>query len=54
MTWMTGQSTPTAVFQMIEKSEVFDTPDSCAVLQRDFNVLEKWSDRQLIKFKKGN
>jgi len=39
---------------MIEKSEVFDTPDSCAVLQRDFNVLEKWSDRQLIKFKKGN
>ena len=39
---------------MIEKSEVFDTPDSCAVLQRDFNVLEKWSDRQPIKFKKGN
>lgn len=39
---------------MIEKSEVSDTPDSCAVLQRDFNVLEKWSDRQLIKFKKGS
>ena len=54
MTWMTGQSTPSAVFQMIEKSEVLDTPDSCAVLQRDLKKKKKWSDRQLIKFKKGN
>lgn len=53
MTWMMEQSTP-SVFQMIEKSEVSDTPDGCAILQRDFNRLKKWPDRQLMKFKKMN
>lgn len=32
---------------------VVDTPDDCAAVQRDLETLEKWADRDLIKFNTG-
>lgn len=32
---------------------VANIPDSCAVIQRDLNCLEKWSNKNLTKFNKG-
>jgi len=31
---------------------VADTPESCVAIQRDINSLEKWADRNLVKFSK--
>jgi len=33
---------------------VADRPEGRAAIQRDHNRLEKWADRDLIKFSKGN
>jgi len=30
-----------------------DTADSCAAIQKDIDILEKWSNKNLIKCKKG-
>lgn len=37
----------------IELGGVADEPDWCGAIQRDFNGLEKWVDKNLIKFDKG-
>ncbi|KAJ7413971.1 rna-directed dna polymerase from mobile element jockey-like [Pitangus sulphuratus] len=33
--------------------EVADRPEVCVATQRDLNGLEKWTDRNLMKFSKG-
>lgn len=39
----------------VEKLEgVTDAPNDCANVKRDLNRLEKWTDKNLMKFKKGN
>ena len=30
-----------------------DTPDGCATIQKDLNRMEKWTNRNLVKFNKG-
>ncbi|KAK4823609.1 hypothetical protein QYF61_004212 [Mycteria americana] len=37
----------------IKLGGMVDTPDSCTEIQRDLNRLEKWADRNLMKFNKG-
>ena len=31
---------------------VVDTPDGCAVIQRNLNCLVKWAERNIVKFNK--
>jgi len=46
-----GQSAPSASLQVIQKlTGVVDTSAVCATIQRDLNRLEKWADRNLMKF----
>lgn len=43
MAWMTGQSATSASLQINTKlQEVVGEPDSCTVLLRDLNTLDKW------------
>ena len=32
---------------------LFDTPDGCAAIQKNIDSLEKWANKNLIKYKKG-
>lgn len=36
----------------IKLGEVVDILESCAAIELDLNRLEKWADRNLLKFKK--
>lgn len=45
---MIGQRTPSASSQM---REAIDTIGGCAAVQRDLSRLEKWADKNLLKFK---
>lgn len=35
------------------QGRVVCAPEGCVATQRDLNNLEKWADRNLVKFKKG-
>lgn len=37
----------------LKLKRVADTPDSCAAIQKDLDGLEKWADRNPVKFNKG-
>ena len=51
---MMGQSAPSASLDIIQKlGEVIDKLYGCAVIQRDLDRLEKWADRNLMKYSKG-
>jgi len=36
-----------------DDTKLADTPEACATIQRDLIGLEKWADRNLIKFNMG-
>ena len=48
--WVMGQGIPSAGLQMTPNWEVADTAEGRAVTQKDLDRLEKWADRNLLKF----
>jgi len=53
MTWMMGESDPQQGCRLYKIEGVADTQDGCAAVKRDFVRLEKWADRNLMKFAEG-
>lgn len=49
---MMVQTAPSASLQRRREGEV-DAPVFCAIIQEDLSWLEKWDDRNLIKFNEG-
>ena len=49
MTWMMGQSAPSASLQMIQQRGVVDTPDDCAAVQRDLHWLAEWAGKAFTR-----
>lgn len=50
---MMGQNAPSTSLQVTKLGEVVDVADGHAAFQKDFNRLEKWAEKKLMKFKKG-
>ena len=50
MTWTRRQSAPSEDPKL---RGVVDRPEGHAAIQRDLNRLDKWADRNLVKFNKG-
>jgi len=54
MIWMVGYSTTFIKFADHTKLRgATDRPKGHAAIQRDLNRMEKWADRNFMKFKKG-
>ena len=50
MTWVLGQSAPSASSQTIRNWGAADTPDGCAASQMDLDRLENWTQTNPSKF----
>lgn len=48
-----GQSVPSSSLLMTKFGGMTDTPDCLAAIWGDLDRLEKWADRNLMKFSKG-
>ncbi|PKU43321.1 rna-directed dna polymerase from mobile element jockey-like [Limosa lapponica baueri] len=52
--WLVGAECSLSKFADYAKlGGVIDTPQDCAVIQKDLDKLEKWADRNLMQFNKG-
>lgn len=52
MTWLMGPIAPSANLQKIILWGVADRPDGCIAIQKDINKLQKWNNRNFMKFNK--
>ncbi|PKU46652.1 rna-directed dna polymerase from mobile element jockey-like [Limosa lapponica baueri] len=53
MIWMMGQHTLSKFADDTKPGGVAEMPEGHAAIQRDHIRLEKWSDRNILKFNKG-
>lgn len=52
MTWRTGQSAPSASSQLVQNRKEWLTPNGCAAIPSNLDVLENWANRNLMKVNK--
>ena len=48
-----GQSASSASTDDTKLGEMIDRTDGCAFIQKDLDRLEKWAEKNLVKFSKG-
>lgn len=53
MVWMMGQSVYLQQIYDTKFGGVVDTTQRSAAIQRDLHKLDKWADRNLVKFNNG-